>query len=97
MGPNAPVGGYKNFSASANCSPNPCGMLGFFINSVAATATIQFYDDAGTGTTTPITGVMTAAAGILVPGWYPLPVATTKGLYVVIAVAAMNVTVVFAP
>ena|ERR1700675_2229557 len=97
MGPNAPLGSYKNLSASANVSPNPCGMLGFFINSVAATATIQFYDDPSTGTSTAITGLMTAASGILVPGWYPLPVSTTKGLYVVIAVAAMNVTVVWAP
>lgn len=97
MGPNAPEGSYKNISASANVSPNPCGMLGFFINSVAATATLQFYDDAATGTSTPITGAMTAAAGILTPGWYALPVATTKGLYAVIGVAAMNVTVVFAP
>lgn len=97
MGPNAPIGVYKNISASANVSPNPCGMLGFFINSVTATATIQFYDDAATGTATPITGLMTSASGILTPGWYWLPAATTKGLYVVIGVAGMNVTVVFAP
>jgi hypothetical protein len=88
-----PTLGYKNLSATANASPNPVTIQGFFINSAAATATIQFYDDSGTGTSTPIGGAITIPAGGLGPAWYPMPVSTTKGLYVVIGVAAANITI----
>lgn len=90
-----PSFGYKNLSATANVAPVPVSIQGFFVNSFTTTATIQFYDDAGTGTSTPITGVitLTTGAGNTPPGWYPLPVSTSKGLYVVISVAAANITI----
>ena len=84
-------GGYKaNFSATANISARPVQLLGIFVCAASATPTITVYDSATTTTTTPILTVFTPIAGT----WYPVPVSTTNGLYVVIS-GTVNCTVVF--
>lgn len=65
---------------SANAKVGPGAMLGFYA-SVAGTASI--YDDAVTGTTTPI-----GTALVINAGWNAFPVAFSKGLYVVLTTAA---------
>lgn len=84
------AGQYKNLTSSSNCSPIPACVLGILC-STNTNGTVTLYDDAATGTTTPITGPITLAAAT----WYPLPVTTTKGLYAVIA-GTTNITVVYA-
>src|ERR1700676_4716573 len=87
--------GYKNLSASANVSPNPVSIQGFFVNSFTSGAVIQFYTDPSPGTGTAITGPITilTATPPNAPGWYPLPVSTAKGLYVTITTQAANITI----
>lgn len=79
---NLQVGNYLVMSAgaAANAKAGQGAMLGFYA-SVAGTATI--YDDASTGTGTPI-----GTALVINAGWNPLPVAFSKGLYVVLTTAA---------
>jgi hypothetical protein len=84
------IGGYKRLTATGNIATRGVSVIGFLVASTTA-GTIQFYDDAATGTTTPITGVITPAVG-----FNPLPVSTTNGLYAVIAGTALDVTVVYA-
>jgi hypothetical protein len=89
---------YVNLTASAVISANQNALLhGFLLNAVAATATIQFFDDiTTTNPANPITGVITPGA-IVVPtfvGPFDLR-AYKKGLTVVIATAAANITVIF--
>jgi phosphate/sulfate permease len=84
------AGQYKVLTASANCSPIPATMLGFLC-STNTNGTVTVYDDPATGTGTPITGTITVAAAT----WYPLPVSTTKGLYVAIT-GTTSVTIVYA-
>lgn len=86
---NLQLGAYRNMTASANVKAVSGGLLGFYVNSTTA-GTIQFYDDAATGTTTPITGTITPSVG-----WNALPVGFANGLYAVIG-GALNVTVVTA-
>lgn len=86
---NLNVGVYKNLTATANVKASQGAMLGFYVNSTTA-GTIQFYDDAATATTAPITGLITPAVG-----WNELPITFASGLYVVIA-ATLNVTIVYA-
>lgn len=88
---NLPVGGYKQLSATANVSPRPTNLLGVFVSAASATPTITIYDDAATGTSTPIVSVFTPVAGT----YYPIPVSTANGLYVVIS-GTVSATVVFA-
>jgi len=83
-------GGYKNITASGNCSPIPCTVIGFLC-ATTTSGTLTFYDDAGTGTGTPITGTITPAAG----SFTPLYLATTKGLNVVVG-GTINATIVYA-
>lgn len=89
---------YVNLTASAVISAIQGALLhGFLLNSVAGTATIQFFDD--TTITTPanaITGVITPGA-IVIPTFVgPLDIrAFKKGLTVVIATAAANITVIY--
>ncbi len=85
----SPTGGYKVVSATGNVSPRACDMLGFLCNSTTS-GTIIIYDDASTGTTTPVTGTITPTAGT----WYPLPASLKNGLGVVIA-NTLNVTIIF--
>ena len=84
------VGGYKNLTATANCSPNPCNLLGVFCATTTG-GTVNIYDDASTGTGTPVTGTITLTAGT----FYPVPASLSKGLYVVITNTA-NITVIYA-
>lgn len=91
MAANVQISGqYKILTASGNVNPVPACLLGILC-STNTNGTLILYDDAGTGTSTPITGTITLAAGT----WYPLPVATTKGLYAVIA-GTTSITIVSA-
>lgn len=85
---NLEVGNYTNKTASANIKSGQGAMLGFYVNSTTS-GTIQFYDDASTGTTTPISGLITPAIG-----WNFFPVAFSNGLNAVIG-ATLNVTIVW--
>jgi hypothetical protein len=79
-------------TASEVVSKGPSQLHGILLNSVAATATIQLFDD--TTTTSPqnaIGGLWTPGA-ITVPTFVPLDINTSKGLTVIIAVAAANIT-----
>jgi hypothetical protein len=81
-------------SSSEVASKGPSQLHGVLLNSVAATATIQLFDD--TTTTSPqnaITGVWTPGA-VTVPTFIPLDVETSKGITVIIGVAAANVTLI---
>lgn len=89
---------YKNVTADTVISVNAAALFrGVILNSVAATATIQFFDD--TTVTSPanaITGVWTPGA-IVIPTFIgPLDITCfKKGLTVKIAVAAANITVIY--
>lgn len=84
-----PTGGYKVVSATGNVCPRPTDLLGFLCNSTTS-GTIIIYDDASTGTTTPVTGTITPTAGT----WYPLPASLKNGIGVVIA-NTLNITMIF--
>ena len=88
--PNMLSGGYKNITASGNVSPVPCVVVGILC-ATTTSGTVTLYDDASTGTSTPITGTITPAAG----SFTPLYIATTKGLNVVVG-ATINATIVYA-
>jgi hypothetical protein len=64
-------------------------LLGFYVNSTTA-GTIQLYDDPSTGTTTPISGVITPAIG-----FHRFPAAFATGLNAVIG-GTLNVTLFYA-
>jgi hypothetical protein len=83
-------GGYKQISASANISTIPTNIVGIFVSNAASTPTLTIYDDAGTGTSTPICTVFTPVSAT----FYSIPVATSKGLYVVIG-GTVSCTVIF--
>ena len=85
---NLQVGSYTNKTASANIKSGQGAMLGFYVNSTSS-GTIAFYDDASTGTATPITGTITPAIG-----WHSMPVCFSSGLNAVIA-NTLNVTIVW--
>lgn len=83
---NIEAGQYSNRTATANIKASSGVILGFYVNSTTA-GTIQFYDDAATGTTTPITGLITPAIG-----WNQLQLGFGNGLYAVIG-GTLNVTI----
>jgi hypothetical protein len=85
---NIEAGQYSNRTATANIKASSGVLLGFYVNSTTA-GTIQLYDDAATGTTTPISGVITPAIG-----WNALPVGFGNGLYAVIG-GALNTTIIY--
>lgn len=85
---NLEVGSYTNLTASANVKSGQGAMIGFYVNSTTS-GTIRFYDDASTGTTTSITGVITPAIGMNY-----LPVCFSNGLNAVIA-NTLNVTIIW--
>jgi hypothetical protein len=89
--PTYECGGYTNLTATANVSPAPKAILGFLVNSTNA-GTIQFYDSATTTTTTPITGVITPAAGAFIP----VKAYAVNGIYAVINGTELNVTIITA-
>lgn len=88
---------YKgNVSASAVISAHPSKVKRIIFNSGAATATVQLFDDTTISSPqNPITGVITIpTGGVTNPFALDLDIETTKGLVVVIAVAAANVTLI---
>ena len=82
--------GYHNMTSSANVSAVPANLIGIFC-STTSSGTVTVYDDAATGTGTPVTGAITLTAGT----WYKIPAGCSKGIYVAIANTA-NVTVFYA-
>lgn len=88
--PTYECGSYTRLTGTANVAPTPKSLLGFFVASTTA-GTIQFFDSATTGTATPITGVITPAAG----AFYPVKAYASTGIYAVI-VGPLDVTVIAA-
>lgn len=86
---NTPAYSYKNLTASANVKAID-GILGGIVCSTSSAGTVTVYDDAGTGTSTPITGTISLTAG----QFYNLPFAFSKGLYIVVGGTA-NITVAY--
>ncbi len=84
------TGAYKNLTASANCSAVSCKVIGYLCSTTGG-GTVQLYDDAATGTTTPITAAVTVVAG----QFYPVPAQTINGLYCAIS-GTCNITICFA-
>ena len=81
-------------SASEVAAKGPTVLHGVLLNSVAATATIQLFDDTTTtNPANPIGGLWTPGA-VTVPTFIPLDIETSKGLTVIIAVAAANLTLI---
>lgn len=85
---------YKNISASAQVSDRPCTLRGFMINSCAAGATIKIWDQT-TAAAPILLNTMTFSA-TPTTGLAALPqggINCKNGIYVTIAVAAMDVTI----
>lgn len=59
-------GDYARITSSQNISPTPARLIGVVVASTSS-GTIQFFDDTGTGTSTPVTGVITPTAGQFIP------------------------------
>ena len=79
-------------TASQVVSARPSQLHGVLLNSVAATTTIQLFDDITTTTpANPIGGLWTPGA-ITVPTFVPLDIETNNGLTVIIAVSTANIT-----
>ena len=83
------VGGYKLLSATGNISPVGASLLGIFVSASTA-GTITIYDSATT-TTTKVIDTFTGVTAT----WYPIPVSTTAGIYIVVS-GTLSATVVFA-
>jgi len=66
-------------TGTGNAVARATGLLGFFCVT-SASGTLALYDDAGTGTSTPVVDAFALVAGT----WYPLPFDFTKGIYAVI-------------
>lgn len=77
-----------NITATANVKATQGVLLGFYVNSTA-TGKIQLYDDAATGTTTPMSGLISPAIG-----FHRFPAGFANGLYVVIT-NTLNVTLFY--
>jgi hypothetical protein len=88
-GTNQNVGGYKQFTATGNVSPFGASLLGIFV-SASSSGTITIYDSATTTTTAPVITVTSVTAGT----WYPIPVSTTAGIYIVVG-GTLSATAVF--
>jgi hypothetical protein len=81
-------------TASIVVANRPGVLHGILLSSVAATATIQLYDSAVLADlTSPITGLITPGA-VTVPNFISIPIVTNRGLVIIIAVAAVNLTVI---
>jgi hypothetical protein len=85
---NIQAGSYARRTATGNVKSINGVMAGFYVAATTA-GTIQFYDDAAVGTTTPISGLITPAIG-----WNALPVGFAAGLNAVIG-GALDVTIVY--
>ena len=89
-GTNQNVGGYKQFTATGNVCPFGTSLLGIFVSS-SSSGTITVYDSATTTTSAKVIDTVTVTAGT----WYPMPVGTTAGIYIVVG-GTLSATVVFA-
>ena len=84
------VGGYKLLTATGNISPTGASLLGIFVSG-STVGTITIYDSATTTTTAKVIDTFTGVTGT----WYPIPVSTTAGIYIVVG-GTLSATVVFA-
>ena len=87
---------YANISASALIYAGPARFFGFIINSCAASATIKVWDQ--TSAAVPVL-LNTITLAVNDARCYVLPVGIncTNGIYVTIAVAAADITVLYQP
>lgn len=76
----------KNITASTNIRATQGTLAGFYVNSTSS-GTMVIYDDASTGTTTPVSGTITPAVG-----WHRFPASFANGIYIVVG-GTLNVTV----
>lgn len=88
---------YKNISASAQVAAQPCVLKGIIVNSCAATATIKIWDQTTAAApillnTITFAAIATPATGVIMFGD---GIKCLNGLYVTIAVAAMDVTILW--
>lgn len=86
---NIEAGFPANVTTSGNIKSSFGTLLGFYVNSTSA-GTLILYDDAATGTTTPISGTITPAIG-----FQRFPASFAKGLNAVIG-GTLNVTFFYA-
>jgi hypothetical protein len=84
------VGGYKLLTATGNVSPVGASLLGIFVSG-STVGTVTIYDSATTTTTAKVIDTFTGVAAT----WYPLPISTTAGIYIVVT-GTLSATVVFA-
>jgi hypothetical protein len=85
------AGAYKQITSSSNCLAIPGTMRGIFVSAASSTPTITVYDSAATNTSTKVVDTFTPVSAT----WYPLPIAMTAGVYVVIS-GTVSCTVVCA-
>ena len=85
------TGGYKQISATGNVSAYPCKVVGIFVSAASGTPTITVYDSATTTTTAKVVDTFTPVAAT----FYPIPAATSAGIYVVIG-GTVSATVIYA-
>lgn len=88
------VGGIQSgqsrvLAASANVKATSGTVIGVLCHS-STSGTLVMYDDAATGTTTPISGTISLVAG----QYYPFPVAFGAGLYCVLGGTA-SISVIY--
>ena len=89
--------GYVNISASALIKTGPGRFYGFIVNSCAATATIKFWDQTSAAVPVLLNTITFTLAVSQGPCFCvsPVGIAFTNGLYCTIAVADMDVTILF--
>lgn len=93
---NSIAANYKNISASAQISDHPCTFRGFMINGCAATATIKIWDQTTAAAPILLNTITMAAIATPATGLVIMPhggILCKNGIYVTIAVAAMDVTI----
>ena len=88
--PTFTAGGYKNLTATTQVSTQGSTIIGVLVSTTTA-GTLQFYDSATATTTTPVTGVLTLAAGTFLP----IGASVGTGIYVVVG-GTINATVIYA-
>lgn len=89
---------YKNISASAQISARPCTLKKIIVNSCAATATIKVWDQTTAAVPVLLNTITYAAVATPSTGqidFGPDGVHCVNGLYITIAVAAMDVTIIW--
>ena len=79
-------------TSSEVVSKGPSQLHGVLLNSVAATTTIQLFDDTTTSSPQNAIGGAWTPGAITVPTFVPLDIETSKGLTVIIGVSTANIT-----